>query len=74
VGLEYSPKEIMQTLGFSDWKDLQSWNFVKSFVDLIQDLGILFSSICQLVNWLSFKFNFLGTEIKNYVDPPNDIS
>jgi hypothetical protein len=33
----------------SDWKEIGSLNFAGSFLDSIQDLGILFSSIGQLI-------------------------
>jgi hypothetical protein len=46
----------------SDWKEMGSWNFAGSFLVLIQDLGILFSLIGQLVE-PNFKFSWFNSII-----------
>jgi hypothetical protein len=67
------PKKTCGMSVLSNWKDSQSSNFAGSFLDSIQDLGILFSLIGQSVE-LKFPFFQEKSGLHNFLDSPtNDI-
>ncbi len=70
--LQYgAPKKSRGSWVLSDWKNIRNWNFAGSFLDSIQDLGILFSSIGRSVE-LKFKFFQEKSGFTNFLDSPTN--